>query len=667
MANSSPSLRQPRSASASEREIFVSPGPLPKNLGCQLVPPCSQGRHGLHFSPIASEWRKSNVLGKYHMTEEGLKHDLAALRKGEIYRKADFFARARAWYKAEVDRLTHLERVMAEGGGGTDQETKTVHVIPTEAKPVEEKPVVSIESDKKKRGKKPHREPTPPTRIQPPRAAKRKQLPSEPAPLKQKPRPAKKIKTKTTEDLSRLSPSVSVRSSSTSPETKGDYSLAAYDWASYKSTNQARAAEAAAAPANRNKADSPSTWTWPYVHPEGDAAYFITRLERVTEARIAELEELKQARLNSAAQGRDRSRTWVCGLGDNFRVESEFEPAARRTPEGSRAASEKAETASKNEDKGQTAEEPEPASKILGKWDQSKGFQVGGSDDEKAVVTPPYNPFAVKVQRDVRPADWKLRPELYIPVAEFKDGSEDDDVEIIIDIDEKDEKYLGEDPVTKAEIEEIERQLQEPDEKESQHGGSNNSEAARARDLQLEQELFGYEGGPDDDIEIDIYSDENDSVHDSAVHDSGMPSEAPTPNKSPASPGDQEPDTVVIKEEKLSGSIVDIPVVIKEEKLSGSIVDIPSHKDDNGGYHHVRKATIPGGAKKGGNNPGAEGSRPGSVAPEAEMTISPALGRWADVSGDGSHVENLKQRALEVSGLVFAVDVCHEEVLFLMI
>lgn len=53
----------------------------------------------------------SNRLGRYHMTEEGLKHDLGALKRGEIYHKDDFLVRVRAWYKAEIGRLTHLDKV----------------------------------------------------------------------------------------------------------------------------------------------------------------------------------------------------------------------------------------------------------------------------------------------------------------------------------------------------------------------------------------------------------------------------------------------------------------------------------------------------------------------------------------------------------------------------
>lgn len=78
---------------------------------CLLEPPCQQGRHGFYFSPVASMNYVSNRLGRYHMTEEGLKHDLGALKRGEIYHKDDFLVRVRAWYKAEIGRLTHLDKV----------------------------------------------------------------------------------------------------------------------------------------------------------------------------------------------------------------------------------------------------------------------------------------------------------------------------------------------------------------------------------------------------------------------------------------------------------------------------------------------------------------------------------------------------------------------------
>jgi hypothetical protein len=50
-------------------------------------------------------------IGKYYFSEDALKHDLAALKRGEVYERDDFYRRAKAWYKAEIDRLLHLEKV----------------------------------------------------------------------------------------------------------------------------------------------------------------------------------------------------------------------------------------------------------------------------------------------------------------------------------------------------------------------------------------------------------------------------------------------------------------------------------------------------------------------------------------------------------------------------
>ena len=104
-------IQRPQASDKLSLGSLRSPISRPKHSPCQIVPPCKQGRHGYHFSPVASEQRSANVLGKYHLTEEGLKHDLGALRRGEVYGRMDFLRRAKAWYKAEIDRLSHLERV----------------------------------------------------------------------------------------------------------------------------------------------------------------------------------------------------------------------------------------------------------------------------------------------------------------------------------------------------------------------------------------------------------------------------------------------------------------------------------------------------------------------------------------------------------------------------
>jgi hypothetical protein len=81
---------------------------VPKS-SCKLLPPCRQGNHGP--KDITKGAHPSKAIGKYYFTEEALKHDLAALKTGEVYERDDFYRRAKAWYKAEIDRLLHLERV----------------------------------------------------------------------------------------------------------------------------------------------------------------------------------------------------------------------------------------------------------------------------------------------------------------------------------------------------------------------------------------------------------------------------------------------------------------------------------------------------------------------------------------------------------------------------
>lgn len=75
---------------------------------CKLIPPC-KGRHDSHSNPASRHAAKA--IGKYYFTEEALKHDLAALKRGQIYERDEFYRRAKAWYKAEIDRLLHLEQV----------------------------------------------------------------------------------------------------------------------------------------------------------------------------------------------------------------------------------------------------------------------------------------------------------------------------------------------------------------------------------------------------------------------------------------------------------------------------------------------------------------------------------------------------------------------------
>jgi hypothetical protein len=76
---------------------------------CKLVPPCKRGDHGPYVN-----WKGENAvrpIGKYYFSEDALKHDLAALKREDIYEWDEFYKRAKSWYKGEVDRLLHLEKV----------------------------------------------------------------------------------------------------------------------------------------------------------------------------------------------------------------------------------------------------------------------------------------------------------------------------------------------------------------------------------------------------------------------------------------------------------------------------------------------------------------------------------------------------------------------------
>ena len=85
-----------------EHELGASPSIDFQDHPCQLIPPCKHGNHGTI---------NMLTIGKYFFTEDALKHDLLALRKGEVYGEDDFYVRAKAWYKAEIDRLEHKRRV----------------------------------------------------------------------------------------------------------------------------------------------------------------------------------------------------------------------------------------------------------------------------------------------------------------------------------------------------------------------------------------------------------------------------------------------------------------------------------------------------------------------------------------------------------------------------
>lgn len=78
---------------------------------CELLPPCDEGNHGTNLT-IEGSHLVARPIGKYYFTEDALKHDLAALKRNEIYDSGEFYKRAKAWYKAEIDRLLHFEKAL---------------------------------------------------------------------------------------------------------------------------------------------------------------------------------------------------------------------------------------------------------------------------------------------------------------------------------------------------------------------------------------------------------------------------------------------------------------------------------------------------------------------------------------------------------------------------
>ncbi|SPQ26711.1 0bbc4d6a-1134-4cab-9f75-326520e0370e [Thermothielavioides terrestris] len=244
---------------------------------CKLVPPCKQVNHGL----------STGKIGKYCFTEETLKHDIAALKRGEIYERNDFFLRAKAWYKAEIDRLIHLETVKGEAA-----QLKTGDINSTTLKPGPQLQTTA------RRNKTPARAPS---RIQPDRAVKRKvaeyTAPKRPPPRKKK-GPL----------LIPVQGTGSVESAQ-EPETKGDYVLAPDDWARFVS-------------GNREEHDrSP----WSYIQFQGlDVAYFCMRLERALQEKVEEI----ASRINIQESPEPEEESKVC---DGIFLPSKSDAAASQS------------------------------------------------------------------------------------------------------------------------------------------------------------------------------------------------------------------------------------------------------------------------------------------------------------------------------------------------
>ncbi|KAK4034844.1 hypothetical protein C8A01DRAFT_18410, partial [Parachaetomium inaequale] len=268
---------------------------------CRLIPPCKQGNHGLHITPNGE--RAIKIIGKYYFTEDALEHDLAALQRGAVYGRDEFFKRAKAWYKAEIDRLLHLERV---------RESQTLPAADAaEPSPASEAPTTAIENATPIPSRVAVVRSQTPTRIQPARAAKRRA--AAPPSTKRPPRRTKTAPAPNPAPIQRRGPQpAGPKRTSTGDETRGDYALAAYDWAQFLN-------------GNRGEHDvSP----WSYVQLQGlDVAYFCMRLERAAGEKIEEVLARDVLQVGAQAEGAAED-------GDADRASAraeEQQPQARKT------------------------------------------------------------------------------------------------------------------------------------------------------------------------------------------------------------------------------------------------------------------------------------------------------------------------------------------------
>ncbi|KAK3942663.1 hypothetical protein QBC46DRAFT_255841 [Diplogelasinospora grovesii] len=242
---------------------------------CQLVPPCKDGNHTR--SPGIP--RTTSPIGKYFFTEGALKHDLQALRRGAVYIKDEFYKRAKAWYKAEIDRP------------------------------------------------KPE---TAPTRVQPSRSAKRK--------IADYAVNTSRPTSSGTAAKAAIIPNPTTDTPEYTPETKGDYELAEYDWQQFQ---------------NHNSGEHPPALSHIQLALLGlDVAYFSIRLEKAVNSKVTDLLHNKRTSALDLELGPGRS--YMCAAGAAFhnhhldshstpptapseeeegdREEKEFKPAAAFSP-----------------------------------------------------------------------------------------------------------------------------------------------------------------------------------------------------------------------------------------------------------------------------------------------------------------------------------------------
>ncbi|KAK4199290.1 hypothetical protein QBC40DRAFT_349581 [Triangularia verruculosa] len=238
--------------------------------------------------------RTAEGIWRFHSTEDDLKHDAGALKKGEIYGRDEFYKRAKAWYKAELDRLIYL-RALEEKKVSAHHPNADGDKQPT-ADEGADTPAAASES----KG---------PTRIQPSRAAKRKVPLTTTAPVTKKQARTRK-KAVATNFL----------------HTGLDYTLEAFDWEI--SNVLLDASQSPNVPVHQHKPDDPES------EVGRDIAFLLLRLGGQVARIISEIHTDGYIKRRKAGNLRCAVDTALKARRKKYRLpkESSFQPAAKVLP-----------------------------------------------------------------------------------------------------------------------------------------------------------------------------------------------------------------------------------------------------------------------------------------------------------------------------------------------
>ncbi|KAK0671917.1 hypothetical protein QBC41DRAFT_383887 [Cercophora samala] len=236
------------------------------------------------FAKVDESGNVSKPVLKYHTGgEDDVKHDLLALRRGEIYERDEFYKRAKAWYKAEIDR--EILQDAQQKAWNQEKGPRVVYCYGLRG--------LDAFGGEIRGG-------TAPTRVQPSRAAKRKAAPP-PSPRVTKKRATHRKKKEDDWELF--------------PFTGGDYSLDPYD-----------RERALVRRDGLSEDDGPTP-------PDNDVAIFVLRLSRVIATQIAMIHTSGYIRRRKAGKLRCALDSAAKRKKYKLPKDGDFQPAAAVLPE----------------------------------------------------------------------------------------------------------------------------------------------------------------------------------------------------------------------------------------------------------------------------------------------------------------------------------------------